>query len=171
MLYQTHRRFIALVLAAAVAVTGLGAAPAQANDRDLARFLAGLAAVGIVAAAINDKQRRDDRARGHVTRQQPYYPPVVHAPPRHQGYQNHVAPRPLPQKARAAILPSQCLLTVSDRRGARNVYGANCLQNSNISTARLPDRCALTVVGQQGRGRTAYDAGCLADYGYRTARR
>jgi hypothetical protein len=168
-----HRKFIALILAAAVAVTSLSAAPAYAADKDLKRFILGVAALGIAAAAIENNRRGDDgRRNGHVSRQDIYHPPVVHAPQRgHGSHGGHVAPRPLPDRARAAVLPSKCLLQVSDRRGIRNVYGARCLERSNVSVARLPDYCALTVIGQQGRARTVYDAGCLTDNGYRTARR
>ncbi len=165
-----YRKFIAVILAAAVAVTALGSAPAQAGDRDIARFIAGVAAVGIIAATIHDQQRRGqghDDGRGHVSRQQTYYPPVVHAPQRrHDAY---VQPRQ-DHRARGG-LPSSCLQTVSDRRGSRHVFSAGCLQRNDVRVGNLPDNCALTYVGQKGRARTGYDAGCLADYGYRTSRR
>jgi len=169
-----HRKFIALILAAAVAVTSLSATAAEAGDKDLKRFILGVAALGIAAAAIENQRRGDDgRHGGHVSRQDVYHPPVVHAPQRgHGGYNGgYVAPRPLPDRARAAVLPSECLLQVSDRRGTRNVYGARCLERSDIRVSRLPEHCALTVIGQQGRARTVYDAGCLSNSGYRTARR
>lgn len=160
-----HRTFITTVLAAAIAITGLGVAPAQAGDKDLARFLVGVATIGIIAAAIEDGKRHDN---GHVTRQDHYTPPVVHAPQRPPV---HVAPRPLPDRARIAALPTRCLQTVTDRRGARQVYAAGCLQRNDIRVNALPDRCALAVIGPKGGQRNAFDAQCLANYGYRTARR
>lgn len=63
---MTHRKFISLILAAALAVTGMTAAPVQASDRDVAKWVAGAVATGLIGAAIADK-RRDDRA---VTRHQ-----------------------------------------------------------------------------------------------------
>lgn len=168
-----HRKFIAIILAAAVAVTGLGAVPAAAGEKELKRILLGVAALGIIAAAIeNDKRRDNSRANGPVTRQQTYYPPVVHAPPRGHGpYKGYVAPRPLPDRARADFLPGDCLRSVSDRRGTRNVYVAGCLEHNHVQVSRLPDACQLSVIGQDRGRRDAFDARCLADYGYRSGRR
>ncbi|MDW3118383.1 MAG: hypothetical protein R8G60_11815 [Roseovarius pacificus] len=48
-----HRQFIAAVLAAAVAVTGMTAAPARA-DNDAAKVIAGVAALAVLGAAMSD---------------------------------------------------------------------------------------------------------------------
>ncbi|HAV08941.1 MAG TPA: hypothetical protein DCX13_08695 [Rhodobacteraceae bacterium] len=164
-----HRTFIASVLAAALAITGLSSAPAQAGDKDLARFIMGVAAIGVIAAAVNDanrqERRHDDR---EVSRHAPA--PVVIAPERNH-HKPHLQPRPLPERARAAVLPGQCLRQVADRRGTRNVFVAGCLERNDVRISRLPQRCELSVVGQRGYERSAFDAGCLANHGYRTARR
>ncbi|RBI76993.1 hypothetical protein DQW77_03110 [Roseovarius sp. TE539] len=57
------RNFIAIILAAAVAVTSLSAAPARAGSDDFARALAGVAAVAIIGSAIANNNRD-----GHVSR-------------------------------------------------------------------------------------------------------
>ncbi|WP_324753015.1 hypothetical protein [Roseovarius sp. Pro17] len=55
------RKFISLIVAASIAVTGMTAAPAQAaSDRDLARALAAIAGVVIVGAVIQEA-RKDKR--------------------------------------------------------------------------------------------------------------
>lgn len=65
-----HRKFIAIVLGAALAVTGLSSAPVRAQDRgETAAIIAGVAALAIIGAAVaNDRKkdrRRDDVARGY----------------------------------------------------------------------------------------------------------
>lgn len=50
-------KFISLVLAASIAVTGLTAAPAQAGNRDVGRLLAALVGVAVVGAVLYDAQR------------------------------------------------------------------------------------------------------------------
>ena len=83
----SHRSFIALIsaLSLAVAITGASAAPARAGD-DTARVLAGIAALAIIGAAIEES--RDDRA--HVVQQRKV---IVHQPPRHV-YRSHGPRRP-----------------------------------------------------------------------------
>lgn len=74
-----HRKFIALIISAALAVTSLTAVPAQAQNRgETAAIIAGVAALAIVGAAIAD-DRNKDRRNDHVTRghgyHKPYYAP------------------------------------------------------------------------------------------------
>src|SRR6056297_1962117 len=51
-----YRKFIATVLGAAVAVTGLTAAPARA-DNDAAKVIAGVAALAIIGAAVAEANK------------------------------------------------------------------------------------------------------------------
>ena len=158
-----HRKFIATVMAAAIAVTTIGAAPAKAGAKELARFIVGVAALGVIAAAINDADRKENR----VARQD--HAPVV-VPPRHER-PARLEPRPLPDRARVTVLPAQCVRQVSDRRGTRNVFMAGCLERNDVRMSRLPERCEMSVIGQRGHERTAYDARCLSNNGYRVSRR
>ena len=48
---------------------------------------------------------------------------------------------------------------------------AGCLERNDVRLSRLPQRCEMSVIGQKGGHRSAYDAGCLANNGYRIARR
>lgn len=63
-----HRRFIALVIGTALAVTGLAAAPVNAQSRgETVAIIAGAAALGIAGAALaND--RKNDRHKNDVAR-------------------------------------------------------------------------------------------------------
>ena len=65
-----HRKFIAIVLGAALAVTGLSSAPVRAQDRgETAAIIAGVAALAIIGAAVANDRKKDRRkdyvARGH----------------------------------------------------------------------------------------------------------
>lgn len=71
------RKFISLIIAASIAVTGLTAAPAQASDRDLARALAAIAGVAIIGAAIHENKKSKRRAA-----QRQYYQPQYYQPKR-----------------------------------------------------------------------------------------
>lgn len=72
-------KFIGLILAASVAVTGMTAAPAQAVDRELAQALAVIAGVAVVGTLVHEN--RKDR-RQVVTRGYPYraYRPAPRRP-------------------------------------------------------------------------------------------
>lgn len=61
------RKFIATIVAGAIAITGFTAAQAQAGDRDLARFLAGATALVIIGKAISDNNDRRHKQQA-VTR-------------------------------------------------------------------------------------------------------
>jgi len=52
-----HRKFIALILATAMAITGLSAAPARA-DGDTARIFAGLALLAIISETTSPAPKR-----------------------------------------------------------------------------------------------------------------
>ncbi|SDO07261.1 hypothetical protein SAMN05216196_103263 [Lutimaribacter pacificus] len=154
------RKFIATILAGALAVTGLTAAPARADGNDVAKALAGIAAVAIIAKALDDD--RKDKARRHA-------PARAHSvrPDRHRG---HVAPRPLPHRVARKQLPGHCMVRVQTRHGVQNAFGQNCLQRSSRHATRLPRACAMPTRGR-GHNRTFYDAGCLRSYGYSMSRR
>ena len=93
------RKFMTLIMAASLAVTGLSSAPAQASDRDLAVALAAVAGVAVIGAAIHDSKKNKRRAaahtharpvygahhRGHVAQRHKYRP----APAYRHGYHPH----------------------------------------------------------------------------------
>jgi hypothetical protein len=79
------RKFISLIIAASIAVTGMTAAPAQAGERDLARALAAIAGIAIAGAVIHDA-RKD---KGYVAQRQyrPQYRPQ-YQPQRKHAYKS-----------------------------------------------------------------------------------
>jgi hypothetical protein len=145
-----HRKFIAFVVCLSLAITGFSAVPARA-DEDVAKVLAGLAALAIIGKAIHD--RRDDRREAHVTRRPAYTPPPA------------VQPRPLPPRVARFDLPGQCLREFRGYSG-RKLLGEKCLQKNYRHTARLPQNCKVTFWNGR-KNKTAYKSRCLMRQGYR----
>lgn len=138
------RRLVAVVAAAATALGLLAgtSVPARADNDDLAKALAALAIVGIIASQTN-------RNRG----QQFQYAPREPHPSHH--------PRP----ARLPRIPATCAIEISGNSGTATVYGENCLRQQGIN-ARLPEYCARTarIYGQRDR---IYSDQCLREAGFR----
>ncbi|TNJ46295.1 hypothetical protein [Phaeobacter sp. B1627] len=143
-----HRKFIALILAAAMSVTGFAAGPARADSEDIAKFIAGVAVLGIIGAAIND--HKDNRRR----------PPHVDPTPR---------PKPLPPRVRRYDLPSQCLTSLRVRGQTHRIVGLGCLHRSYDYTRDLPNSC-YTELGNREQRRRGYRPNCLRQHGYRLVR-
>ncbi len=146
-----HRKFIALVLSTALAITGLSAVPARA-DGDTARLLAGIAALALIGAAIRNKRDRPDVSHNYIQ------------PPR------PLPPRPLPPKVARRNLPLQCLRSHSVNGHRRNMVTAGCLKNNYAFNRSLPYACQRGF-WDGNRNRTGYEPQCLRKRGYRFARR
>ena len=145
----------------ALALTLASATPARANglDRDdLGKLLLGLLAVGVVGAAIENNQRRDET---QVQRQGS------------GSWADLNQPRPRPDSRhdnRRLILPYECLQTVETRFGHLRLFGERCLDRNYRFAASLPERCEVRVYSDNGP-RSGYDPLCLREQGYRTNRR
>lgn len=155
-----HRKFIALVCASALAVTAISA-PARA-DEDVAKVIAGLAALAIIGAVINDHNDRDEVVvHRHV---QPNYPRQTHnygSAPR----KPVVQPRPLPRNVTKYDLPKNCLKTVKQGRDSVRILGQNCMEQNYNLTKSLPNACKVQVRGNEGK-RQGYKPNCLRERGY-----
>lgn len=146
-----HRKFIALIIATATAITltSVSAAPVAADERDIGKILAGLAALAFIGAAI-ERNRDDDR-------------PTT-------SYHKPVKPRPLPPQVSRNRLPDHCLSTFKVGHSKRRLFGKRCLNNSYRYTSSLPYACQFQF--RDGREtRTGYEPRCLRERGYRFARR
>ena len=112
------RKFMSFVLATALTVTGLSSAPAHAGNNDFAKALVGIAAVAMIAKAIEQENttRRAAQAQphhSHTYAKPQYHKPQYHKPQYHKhGHYRHnqaetyghvVAPRPCPTGWRAPI--------------------------------------------------------------------
>jgi len=145
-----HRKFIALIVATALAITGLSAVPARA-DGDTARLLAGLAALALIGTAIRNKKDRQVVSHNYTQ------------PPR------PLAPRPLPPKLYRLDLPQHCLRSHWVNGRQRNLVGAGCLKNSYAYNRSLPYACQRGY-WDGSRTRIGYVPRCLRKRGYRFAR-
>lgn len=161
-----HRKFIATIVAAALAVTALGSAPARADD-DLLRGLAAIAGIAIVGKVIHDRNKR--KSAQHSVTRNTYKAPVYHN--KHNRKQVYdLQPRPLPQRANRRLLPGDCLRSADTRQGRVRYFGKRCLERSYKHVNRLPEYCAVRFRGED-RNRRGYEARCLRREGYQLARR
>jgi len=147
-----HRKFIAFIVATSIAITGFSAAPARA-DEDVAKFIAGMALLGILGAAINDA-RKNDRA---VT--QPHYYPHQ---PHHPGGQV----RPLPPKLHKYNLPAQCVQYFPHYSQTYPLASNLCLKRHYGSTRALPAACKVRFWNGRNH-RVGFKPNCLRKHGYR----
>ncbi len=157
---MTHR-FLAPFLAAVLAITSLTATPARAADQeDIARLLAGLAAVAIIGQAIRNEQEKDKKkkkARKSTSRRS------YDSDGRY--YDDRRYDRPRDRK----LLPPRCLRSFDTRNGTRHGFGPRCLNRHYDYAHRLPDFC-LTRIRVEDGSRRIYSARCLRNEGYRLER-
>ena len=157
MLLRLQKRFIATIAAAAIAVTGISAAPARAGDDDAAAAIAALLGLAVIGAVIADK-RKDKKERVHVTKKHP------------QHVQRPLHPRPLPPRVSRKLLPQQCLRSFQTYNGPARIFGQRCLHRNYGFVHTLPRHCHREVYTDRG-WRQGYGARCLRREGYQLARR
>lgn len=193
-------RFANLALSAATAL-GIAFAPVPAvagpDAEDIAKALAGIALLGIIAKAASD---RDDR-RSSAAVTQDRYPrlglieerdhreraredmldrfPILNGV-RERDRRNRIIEgefrgrddwgRDRKQKYKKARLPDRCLRVVETNRYDQLVYGTRCLETRFKYSNRLPQRCERFVRSNRGLV-SVYDARCLAQDGWRVASR
>lgn len=145
-----HRKFIAFVVCLSIAITGFSTVPARA-DEDVAKVIAGLAALAILGAAIN--KANDNDHDGYVARRPAYTPPPVYRP------------KPLPRRVARYNLPGKCLREFRGFSG-RKLLGEKCLRKNYRHVARLPQNCRVTFWNGR-KNKTAYKSRCLMRNGYR----
>jgi len=148
------RRIMAGVVALAMAVTVVTASamPTRADERsdNLAKALAAIAIIGIIAHEAG-KNRDDDRP----------YRPQPHNPPR--------PPQPHPEPAYKPRVPAACAIEIESGHRVVTVYPARCLRNAGF-TYRLPERCARNI-RIYGRPDRIYTEQCLREAGFRIEER
>ena len=180
------RPLLAPVLAAALALSPVGAAPARADGEDLAKVLAGLAGLYFVGRAVN--QQRIEAGRDPLPWNIPGWGNGNRpgngrgwgngngqgngwgdgdAPGWDNGYGNgngwgsgYGTQRP--------ALPSYCIRNVDTRGGLVRGYDAECLEQA-LPRERLPRSCEVRVEARRG-SYDLYRSSCLAQAGYRMPR-
>lgn len=140
------RKFIATIVVAAITVTGISAAPARADQDDIAKLLFGAAAIYMISRAVKDDKR-------HVTPA-----PVTRPRP--------LEPRPLPRRVRRFDpIPSKCLKHHETRDGVVRMIGQRCVQKRYRHASYLPEKCLFKVRTYDGK-RAGYRPRCLRKNGF-----
>jgi len=150
-----HRKFIALIVATAIAVTGISASQARAADAH--DILGGLAAIALIGAGVHyyNKEQRKDREK--ATRQ---YNHVYSAPKT-----THHKVKPLPKKVARYDIPQRCLRT-HKAYGQRPLLGTNCLNKHYKHANSLPQQCKVGFWNGK-KVKRGYEPACLRHHGYR----
>lgn len=138
---KQHRTFIAIVLSAALAVTGVSAVPARA-DNDVGKVIAGVAVLGLLGAALHRHNTRDRRR------------------------QQVMQPKPIPQHFRKYDLPARCVRYFPNYSHEENLVARGCLRKNYQYEASLPRQCRVTFWNGNAH-RTGYRPRCLTKRGYR----
>ena len=179
---MTPKRRLMSTLAAAATALGLmtaAALPARASETsdDVAKLLAGIAVLAILAETMD----KDDAPKTPAYRPMPEVRPD-HPRPHHPrpgtGHDDRWTHRPIPgdhdrwdRPARPPKpvvtvepqMPRVCRMEIDGLRGERRAYGETCLRAHGI-TGKLPRHCA-TDVRIKGRWDRVYGANCMADIG------
>jgi len=146
-------RLTSIVVAAGLALVTVAphAEAQQLSNENIAGWIAGAVALGLIAKAIEDDRQRD-RDRERAAARNPVHTPVV--PDRVRD------PRPI---------PAACLTTYRVRGGTVDYLPASCLDRSYRDADRLPAACRQTIRTTGGNA-AVYVPGCLTDRGFRIAR-
>ncbi|SDI63433.1 hypothetical protein [Aliiruegeria lutimaris] len=152
-----RKTLTAVTLSMALAATSFVPGQAVAGDReDLAAVLFGASLLAIVAAAaLNDDDGKDRKARAPVVQYQRAPVVTVQPPQRVEVKRNNT-------------LPSQCSRQFNTNSGQRSYMMKDCLERNGVRVSSLPGRCERSI-DMPGRGpdRTGWFQGCLNSEGYR----
>ncbi|SDX46836.1 hypothetical protein SAMN05444358_10657 [Ruegeria halocynthiae] len=154
-----HQKFIALIIATAVFITGLSASQARAADtRDI---LGGLAAIAIIGAAVNhyhQEKKRDEEAERRKRHKR------AEAKAKKAKKKHKV--RPLPNRVARYDLPYRCLRTFNTYSPDRQLLGPKCLKKHYKYADSLPHQCKVGFWNGK-KVKRAYEPACLRQNGYR----
>lgn len=142
------KKFTMTTIAAAVALTGMTAAPVQANNNeDLAKFLFGAVAIYAITQGV---QNNKTTSTSRVHRTKPHVEPK--RPKR-------------PTYKRIAPLPVQCLARFETAQGTQRYFGQSCLSKRYSDYRALPKKCETTIWSSRGK-RDVFSPRCLKQNGF-----
>lgn len=162
-------KFIAAVVAAALAVVTIGNAPARA-DEDVARALAAIVGAAVVGAIINHELKDRKEEKRVTQRKDSRVPEVWRRDQSSDRVIRRSEPRPLPAQVKRKLLPGNCLRSFETSDGRARVFSKKCLKENYTFNRSLPQACAVKFRTQKKR-QSGYDARCLRRQGYQLARR
>jgi len=157
----TLKKVFTTLIAGSIAIAGMTATPARAESEDVAKVIAGIAALAIIAKAL------DDDHRGNVHRTRPYPDRDHYDRKHHERYKPHPVRKHRPHHARK-ILPSKCVRRHETHRGRVVFLGRHCLKNNYRHFSRLPNACRVKTHTYKGM-RYGFQISCLRNRGYRMA--
>ena len=169
---MTRIKSFAVAAVAALGIT-FTPAPVAADSSDLAKALAGLAVLGIIAKTVDDRKDRRRAAAAAEQRSQKSWSlddrrgtRIIDGElrPRDWTRQNrHI-------NARSQPLPDRCLRVADTNRRDRLVYVKRCLNKRFDFAQHLPGACERQIRTSRGV-RTVYGARCLRRDGWQVASR
>jgi len=154
------------VLAASIALSGFTPTPARADDAEVARLIAGFAALAFIGAVINDQNNKSNSKATVHHKPKVYHKPKVTV---HKNYvhKRHVNPHHKRiAKPRRNVVPASCFEIVPTKQGNRRGFGHYCLHKKYKYASSLPHFCK-SKVRSRGKDRTIYTANCLRNQGYK----
>lgn len=155
------RKFLAILLSAALAVTTVGAAPARANHKDdLARALIGATALVIIGSAIHQSHKK--KHYGQPTKKTHYYGNKGHGGQHYGGHK---------KKHVAKVVPGKCFRKFHTNHGWKRWISNYCLKNNMTYRAysKLPQHCKKVIWTHKGK-RSVFSPRCLRHKGWTIAR-
>ncbi|WP_170763434.1 hypothetical protein [Ruegeria lacuscaerulensis] len=159
-----HKKFIALIVASAVAITGISASKARAADTG--DIIGGLAAIALIGAAVkhfSDQNKKNTVTRNHNHVYKAPRKPVYAKPKDRPHYV-----RPLPERVARYTLPQRCLRTYKAYSHNRPLLGTRCLSKYYKYSNSLPYQCKVGFWNGKEVKR-AYEPACLRQKGYRVS--
>lgn len=162
----TSRQFIAVVVTAAIAITGFSSAPARAGQDDLNKALAALAGLAVLGVVIHNVREDDKKKRPRVVDRR-YGPDDRHREEVRGGGDR----KPSPRRVNRKLLPQKCLRSVDGRHSEERLqlFGQRCLERNYRYSDSLPRKC-VRYFRTDGGTREGYGARCLKRKGYALAR-
>ncbi len=168
-MFRFSRFAVAGLTALSLTLTPISASAAP-DGEDIAKTLAGLAVLGLIASAASDRKSKS-RNQSNRVYHDPYASiegsrsPGVIDGELHRGNGGGVKGQ---KRARREPLPRGCALTLTTDRRNRTVYGQHCLNRNYAFVRQLPSDCRLQVRTDRGI-RQVYDARCLRRDGWQVA--
>lgn len=175
------RKLIAGLAAALIAMTGLAAVPARAqNNEQIGRAIAGALTLFVITKALTDDKKKattkSKNSAAVATSRSNFYGNYNYNGNYNHNYSHPPASAPgkpwngrwgeHPQK----VVPAQCYFQINRGRSQVGVFGSTCLNEFMHKSDWLPRACLLTVPVRFGRPAQVYNANCLYREGYRMTR-
>lgn len=161
------KKIFTTLIAGSIAIAGMTASPARADSEDVAKVIVGIAALSIIAKALEE----DGNVAVHHDRSSHWHRHpngVRHNHPHQHGHHRTYGHTDKSYYGRKD-LPAECVRRHETHRGRVVFLGRQCLKNNFRYFNSLPNRCRVQTQTYKGM-RYGYQISCLRDKGYRLVR-